>query len=88
MDAWEEVVEKAIGAEVKVGLQQNSMIREIDFRCLKEHKPSVKKNKDDAYWKHHDEASIDQKKAKSHPSSSANQPQTHVYKNDKRHRSR
>ena len=63
------------------------MIREIDSRYSKKHKLLVKKNKNDAYWEHHDEASKDEKKAKSHLLSSANQPQTQASKKNKHHRS-
>ena len=64
------------------------MIREIDSRCLKGHRPLVKKDKDNAYREHRNEASKDKEKAKSHPLSSANQPQTQVSKKNKRHGSR
>ena len=75
--------------KAKAGLQSYFMIREIDSRCLEEHRPSVKKDKDDAYWNYRNEASNKNKeKVKSHPLSSANQPQTQVSKKDKRHGSR
>ena len=80
------MVKKAVDVKAKAGLQPHSMIREIDSRCPKRHKPSVKKDKNNAYWEHHNEASNkDKKKAKSHPSSSANQLQTQASKKDKRH---
>ena len=63
-------------------------MREIDSRFPKEHRPSVKKDKDNTYWEHHNEASKDKKKAKSHPLSSANQPQTQASMKDKCHESR
>ena len=75
---WDKVVEKGIDIEAKINLQLLSGTKKIDFRCPKRYRPSVKKNKDDAYWEQHDEASNrDKEKAKSHNSlSSANQPQT------------
>ena len=85
LDAWEEVVEKAVNIEGKASLNPHSMIREIDSRCPKEHRPSVKKDKDDAYWEYYDEAFKDKKKAKSHLLSFANPPQTQAFKKDKHH---
>ena len=61
------------------------MIKEIDSRCLKKHRPSVKKNKDDTYWEHCNEAFKDKEKAKFHSLSSTNQPQTQASKKKKRH---
>ena len=69
-------MDKAINVKAKAGLQLDSMIKEIDSRCPKVHRPLVKKDKDNAYWEYHNEASKDKEKAKSHPLSSANQPQT------------
>ena len=80
LNAWKEVVEKAVNAEAKAGLQPHSMIREINSRCPKKHRPSIKKDKNDAYWEHRNEVFKDKKKAKSHLSSSANQPQTQASK--------
>ena len=82
------MVEKAVNAEVKTGLQPHSMIKKINSRCLKKHRPLVKKDKEDIYWEHCNKASKDKEKAKSHPLSSANQPQTRASKKDKRYGSR
>ena len=82
------MVEKAVNTKAKVGLQPHSMIKEIDSRCPKEYRSLVKKDKDNAYWKHCNEAFKDEEKAKSHPSFSVNQPQTQASKKNKRHRSR
>ncbi len=49
LDAWDEVVEKAVNIEVKAYLQPLSETREIDSRCPNGYKPSVKNNKNDAY---------------------------------------
>ena len=76
LDMGKEVIEKVVDAKTKAGLQPHSMMREIDSKCPKRHKPSIKKDKNDAYWEHYYEASKDKEKAKSHPLSSANQPQT------------
>ncbi len=65
-------------------MQQSSKTREINSRCPKRYRLSVKKDKDDAYWEYHDEASNkDKDKVKSHNSSFANQPQTQAPKKDK-----
>ena len=88
IDVWKKVVEKAVDAKAKTGFQPHSIIREIDSRCPKEYRPSVKKNKNDAYRKHRDKVSKDKEKAKSHLLSSANQPQNQASKNNKRHGSR
>ena len=49
------------------------MIREIDFKCPKKHRLSVKKDKDNADQEHYDKTSNkDKEKAKSHPLSSTN----------------
>ncbi len=70
-------MEKASDVEAKANLQPPFYVREIDSRCLKGHRPSVKKNKEDTYREPRDEASKDKEKAKSHNSfTSANQPQT------------
>ncbi len=68
--------------EAKANLLPPSGTKEINSRCPKGYRPSVKKDKDDANWEHQDEAPND--KAKSHNSSSANQPQTSAPKKDKR----
>ncbi len=85
---WDEVVEKAVNVEAKAGLQPPSGTKEIDFRCPKGYRPSVKKDKDDAYWEQCEEAfNKDKEKAKSHnPLSSANQPQTQASNFKKRQR--
>ena len=89
LDAWEEMVEKVVNAKTKAGLQLHSMIREIDSRCPKKHRSLVKKDKDNTYQEHRDEASNkDKEKAKSHLLSSANQPQTQASKKNKCHGSR
>ncbi len=82
------MVEKAGNVEAKANLQLPFYVREIDIRCLKGHRPSVKKNKKDAYRKLRDEAfNKDKDKAKSHNSStSANQSQTQAPKKNKRGR--
>ncbi len=85
LDAWEEVVEKAVNAEAKASLQPPSGTREIDSRCPKGFRPSVKKDKDEANREHRDRDK-DKDKAKPHNPSSANsQPQTQASKKDKRH---
>ena len=80
-------MKKAVNVKAKAGLQPHSMIKELDSKCPKRRRPSVKKDKNDTYWEHRNKASKDKKKAKSHPLSSANQPQTQVLKKDKRHKS-
>ncbi len=49
LDVWDKVVEKAVDAKAKASLQPPSETREIDSRCPKRYRPSVKKNKDDNY---------------------------------------
>ncbi len=71
---WEEVVEKAGDVEAKANLQPPFYVREIDSRYSKGHCPTAKKNKEDTYQESRNEASKDKDKAKSHNSSSANQP--------------
>lgn len=67
--------------EVKVSLQSPSGTKKIDSRCLKNYRPSVKKDKNDANWEHQDEVSNkDKEKTKSHNFSSAHQPQTQASK--------
>ena len=86
LDAWEKVVEKAIDAKATAGLQPHSMIREIDSKWPKKHRPLVKKDKDNTYQKHRDETfNKNKEKAKSHPLSSANQSQAQASKKNKRH---
>ncbi len=79
---------KKVGdAKVKANLQPPFYIRDIDARCLKGHRPSAKKDKEDSYREPQNETSEDKDKAKSHSSSaSANQPQTQAPKKDKRGR--
>ncbi len=82
---WEEVVKKAGDTETKANLQPSFYIREIDFRCPKDHRPLGKKDKKDSYQEPQNEAYNNKNKAKSHNSStSANQPQTQAPKKDKR----
>ncbi len=81
---WDKVVEKAVNAETKTSLQPPSGTKEINSRCPRSYRPSVKKDKDDTNRKHQDKALKD--KAKSHNSFFANQSQTQASK--KRHRSR
>ena len=64
------------------------MIREIDSRCSQGHRQSVKKDKNDTYWEYRNQTSKDKVKAKSHPLSSFNQPQTQAFKKNKRYGSR
>ena len=67
-------MEKVVNAKTKAGLQPHSMIKEIDSKCPKKYKPSVKKDKYNAYWDYRNEASNkDKEKAKSHLLSFANQ---------------
>ncbi len=78
---WDKVVEKTVNTKAKANLQPLSRTREIDSRYPKRYRPSVKKDKDNTYWKHCDEISNkDKDKAKSHNSSSVNQLQTQVSK--------
>ncbi len=83
---WDKVVEKAGDAKAKANLQLPFYIREINARCPKGHCLLVKKDKEDTYWKHHNEASKDKQKTKSHNFFFANQPQTQAPKKDKRNR--
>ena len=62
LDAWEEVVEKAVEVKTKADFQTYSMIREINFECPKEHWPLIKKDKNDAYREHRNETSNKNKK--------------------------
>ncbi len=76
------MVEKVGNIKVKTNLQPPSGTREIDSRCPKRYKPSVKKDKVDAYWEHCNEASNkDKEKAMSHNPFSANQP--HIWTSKK-----
>ncbi len=82
LDGWEEVVEKAGDAEAKANLQPPFYVRDIDARCPKGYRP-LPKNKENTYREPQSEASKDKDKAKSHHSTSANQPQTQAPKKDK-----
>ena len=37
---FEEMVQKAVNAEVKAGLRSSAMVRDLDIRCLQGHRPS------------------------------------------------
>ncbi len=81
---WDEVVEKAVDIEAKANLQPPFGTKKIDSRYLKGYRPSVKKDKNNAYWEHHNKVfNKDKDKAKSHNSSSANQPQTQIPQKNK-----
>lgn len=84
LNAWKEVVEKVDDVKTKTNLQSLFYIREIDSKYPKNHCLSGKKDKEDTYEEPCNEASKDKDKAKSHNSSSANQPQTYTPKKDKR----
>ena len=78
LDTWDKVVEKAIDIKAKASLQPHFGTREIDSRYAKRYRPSVNKDKDDAYWEQHDKA-FNRKNEKAisyNPLSFANQPQT------------
>ncbi len=78
-------MEKAGDAEAKANLQPSFYVRDIDARCPKGYRPSSK-NKEDTYREPQSKASKNKDKAKSHNSTSANQPQTQAPKKDKRSR--
>ncbi len=78
-------MEKVGDAEAKATLQPPFYVRDIDAKCPKGHHPSSK-NKEDTYREPQSKASKDKDKAKSHNSTSANQPQTQALKKDKRGR--
>lgn len=65
------MIEKAINAEAKVSLQSLFKIKNIDFQYLKGYKSLIKKNKNDANWKHRDKDK-DKDKAKSYNPFSVN----------------
>ncbi len=75
---------KAGDVNTKANLQSPFYIKDIDFRCLKGHRPSAKKDKKDTYWEPHNKVLNKNKdKTKSHNSSTfANQPQTQAPKKD------
>ncbi len=83
LDVWEEVVGKASDVEAKANLQPPFYVRNIDTRCPKGHRLSVRKDKKDTYWGSHDGVS-NKDKAKSNSSASANQSQTQAPKKNKR----
>ncbi len=60
---WDKVVKKTIDVKAKASLQPPFRTNEIDSIYPRGYKPLVKKNKDDANWKHQDG---DKNKAKSH----------------------
>ena len=39
-DSWEEMIEKAVDAEAKAGLQPTSFIREMNHRCQRGNRPA------------------------------------------------
>lgn len=75
------MIEKTVNIEVKANFQPPSRTKEIDSRCPKDHRLSVKKDKDKANWEHQFETL--KVKVKSHNSFSANQPQAQAPKEDK-----
>lgn len=80
---WEKMIEKVVDVEAKASLQPPFRTRKIDFRCSKNHRSSVRRDKNDANWKHWDEDK-DKELAKSYNSFSTNsQPQTRTSKKDK-----
>ncbi len=78
------MVEIAGDVKAKANLQPPFYIRDINIRCLKGHRLSAKKDKEDTDREPRNKASKD--KAKSNSSASANQPQTQALKKDKRGR--
>ncbi len=79
---WDKVIEKAINTEAKANLQLPFEMIEINSRCLRGYRPTVKKDKDNINREHRDETP--KFKARFHNSFSANQPQTQTPKKDKR----
>ncbi len=75
------MVEEVVNVEAKANFQPPSETREIDSKYPGGYKLSVQKDKDDANREHWDKAPKDI--AKSHNSSSTNQPQTQAPKKDK-----
>ena len=71
---WNKIVEKVIDTKIKVSLQPSFGTRKIDFKCPKRYKLSIKKAKNNTYWKQHNQTfNKNKEKAKSHnPSSSTN----------------
>ncbi len=72
------MVEKDIDIEAKANLQPPFGTREINSKCPRGYIPSIKKDKDNANQEHLAKALKD--KAKSHNSSSTNQPQIQASK--------
>ena len=85
LDWWEEVVEKAVNAKVRLNLQPSSKTREIDSRYSKDHRSSAMKEKNEASWEYQDR---DKNKTKFHKPLFANiyQLQNQVFKKNKRHK--
>ncbi len=71
---WKEVVEKTSDVKAKANLQPPFYVREIDSKCPKGHRPSVKKDKEDTYWEPYNKTSKDKNKTEFQTSSFANQP--------------
>ncbi len=80
----DKVVEKSRDTKAKANLKPPFYIREIDAKCPKGYRSLVKKDKENTYWEHRNEASKNKDKAKSHNSSFTHQPQTQASKKDKR----
>ncbi len=67
------MVKEVDDAEAKVNLQSPFYIREIDSKCPKDHRLSIKKDKKNTYREPQNEISKNKDKAKSHSfSTSAN----------------
>ena len=67
------MVKKTRDVEAKANLQPPFYVREIDSKCPKGYRPSVKKDKEDANREYRNKASKDKDKAKSPTPFSANQ---------------
>ena len=76
-------MKKAGNVEAKANLQPPFYVRGINSKCLKDHCPLEKKDKEDTYWKSHDKASKYKNKAKSYTLTFTNQPQTKAPKKNK-----
>ncbi len=70
LDMWDQVMENIVDAKAKTNFQLPFGTKEIDSRCPRDYRLLVKKDKDNANWKHQDKAP--KNKAKSHNSFSAN----------------
>lgn len=78
------MVEKAVNTKAKAGLQLLFGTREINARCLKRYRLSVKKDKDDTYQEYYNKVSNkDKDKIKSYNFSFTNQHQIQAFKKDK-----